>query len=62
MIGKMEAKVIELETSLVGVNARMSKIEGSVEVQYLQSEERRVVAFESKCNTVCGSGSSKDNG
>lgn len=61
MVGKMEAKVIELENSLVGVNARMSDIEGSVEARYLQPEERRV-AFESKCNTVCKRGSLKDNG
>ena len=39
MVGKMEARVIELEEGLEGVTTRMTEMESRVEAKFLQAEE-----------------------
>lgn len=48
MVG--QARVIELEENLVGVNIGMTEIEGRVEEKFLRVEERKL-AFERKMDT-----------
>ena len=47
MVGKMEARIVELEEGLEGVTTGTTEMESRVEAKFLQVEERQL-AFERK--------------